>query len=85
MFHQLEVQNSLPLLQHSLLQAVVQVSQPKEALRNNQLLHRMITKEEDCLLSKTRKMSHQVVVLRSSQRKMMDKRTHQKEQRQQVL
>jgi hypothetical protein len=66
----------------------VQVYQLKEDLQNNHLrllLLRMtkVTKG-DCLPSKTRRTSHQVVVLQSSH-KMMDKRNHQKEQRQQVL
>ena len=34
-FHQLEVQNSLPLLQHNQLPAVTQVCQLKEGLQNN--------------------------------------------------
>jgi hypothetical protein len=65
MFRQLEVLNNhLRQLRHKFLQdypVEVQVHQLKEGLQNNQLLHRM-TKEKDCLLSKTRRMSHLAVV-----------------------
>jgi hypothetical protein len=45
---------------------------------------KMITKKEDCLLSKTRRMSHQAVVYQSSQRRMTYRKTPRWEQKQQV-
>jgi hypothetical protein len=62
--------------------------QLKEGLQNNHLrlkMTKMITREEDYLLSKTRRMSHQVEVLRSSQKMKDNKKTPQKGQRRQVL
>jgi hypothetical protein len=71
MFRQLEVLNNHQRqLRHKFHQdyrVEAQVYQLKEDLQNNHLrllLHRMtkITKEEDCLLSETKRVSHLAVV-----------------------
>jgi hypothetical protein len=92
-FRQLEVLNNHQVQPHRRLlqdyRVEVQMFQLKEGLQNNQLklvlkMAKMIPKEENCLILKTRRMSHQAVVFQSSH-KIMDKKTQQKVQRRQVL